>query len=214
MQKAVRRRGGRPDLAEAARLSQAILAAAEEAFLRDGFSAARVGAIASAAGTSKQTIYARFGSKERLFVAVSDALLGERFIPRAGLASSLRDRLLEVAIQTLGAMLDPKMVRMYSIITAEAARFPELAQLADDDATFPGRARLRDVIAGAAANGEIRCADPGSAMLMLQDMILAAPLRAAALGLNSFTPSSTHRWAEMAVDLFLDGTRPREAPDL
>ena len=33
---------------------------------------ASVAAIATAAGTSKQTVFARFGSKERLFIAVSD----------------------------------------------------------------------------------------------------------------------------------------------
>jgi len=203
------RKSGRPDAYEAARIGEAILAAAEAAFLTSGFSKASVQAIAAAAGTSKQTVFARFGSKERLFIAVSDALLKGRFSPMPASVLPLRERLIDVAAQALDAMLDPRMVMMSSIITGEAKRFPELAQLANDDATFAGRDLMRTVIAEAVDAGELRCQDPGRAMLMLQDMVLSSPLRAAVAGQGDMDAAWRQAWVSEAVDLFLNGLRPR-----
>jgi AcrR family transcriptional regulator len=205
-----RRRSGRPARADAESLTHAILAAAEAEFLREGFGGARMEAIAQAAGTTKQTVYARFGGREALFIAVSDALLSERFAGAPAPQGDLREALVQVADQMLAAILDPKLVRMYCIITAEAARFPDLARMSDADETFPGRGVMRQLLAVAAERGEIACADPRQAMMMLQNMVVAPPLRAAALGLSGFEqPAALQAWSRYAVDLFLDGARPR-----
>ena len=203
-----KRRGGRPSTADAAAIRRRILAAAETAFLEHGFSAAHIEAIAAAAGTSKQTIYARFGSKENLFVAVSDGLLSGRFADAPQPDQPLREALVDVADRALAAMLDPRLVRMHSIIMAEAERFPELARMTDEDSSFPGRGQMQALLADADARGEIACDDPRRAMIMLQQMVLAAPLRAASLRLE-FDLASQRQWARYAVDLFLDGSRPR-----
>lgn len=203
------RKGGRPAVADALRLTKSILDAAEAAFLKLGFGRASVAAIATAAGTSKQTVFARFGSKERLFIAVSDALLSDRFSPPAPRGLTLRDSLICLASQALDAMLDPKMVMMSSIVMGEAKRSPELARLANDDATFPGRDLMRATISQAAQRGEIVCDDPRRAMLMLQDMVLASPLRAAMAGEPPLTAQARWEWAIQAVDLFLNGACPR-----
>jgi AcrR family transcriptional regulator len=206
----VRRRGGRPGRADAEVLTRAILAAAEAEFLALGFGGARVEAIAAAAGTTKQTLYARFGGKEALFLAVSDALLQDRFAAPDGSQAPLRDALAQVADQMLAAMLDPKLVRMHCIITAEATRFPDLARMTDADETFPGRLLMLELLEAAAARGEIVCPDPHQAMIMLQTMVVAVPLRATALGLEGFaTPAQLQAWSRYAVDLFLEGARPR-----
>ena len=200
-----REKGGRPNNASALRLSQRIVDAAEHIFLSQGFSGAAIEAIASAAGTSKQTIYARFGTKERLFLAVSERLLKPKFSAKASSATSLSDRLSEAARQILEAMLDPKMVRMYTIITAEAHRFPELAHAADDNQSFPARLLILQIIEQASDSGEIECADSASAMLMFQDMVLAAPLRSTALGIKRWSSKDLARWADYAVTIFLNG---------
>ena len=62
---ATAKRGRRPDPAKDA----AILDAANALFLERGYTAS-VDDIAAAAGVSKQTVYARFASKEDLFEAV------------------------------------------------------------------------------------------------------------------------------------------------
>lgn len=203
------RRGGRPDRAASENLRQAILDAAETIFLAEGFSGASMEAIAAAGGTTKQTLYARFGSKEALFIEVSSRLLEGRFVPVATGAASLREALIAVSEQVLAAMLDPKLVRMHCIITAEASRFPELARLSDEDKTFPGRAKLYALLEGAVQSGELVLHDIRCAMLMLQDLVLASPLRAAALGFEVLGPEGRRTRAEFAVDLFLNGARPR-----
>lgn len=206
---APRRRGGRPGRADTERLGAAILAAAEQIFLAEGFGGARMEAIAAAAGTTKQTVYARFGSKEALFIEVSNALLRERFAPVSAGRGSLREALVQVADQMLAAMLDPRLVRMHCIITAEAERFPDLARMTDRDESFPGRTMLHALLAEAAARGEIECPDPHRAMLMLQHMVLSVPLRDASLGFNTFDAAARNDWTRYAVDLFLNGALPR-----
>lgn len=203
------RRGGRPDRKDAEKIRQAILRAAEAAFLNEGFAGARIEAIAAKAGTSKQTVYSRFGSKEELFVEVSNNLLKERFARPPSAQVPLEEALLDVAEQMLAAILDPKLVRMFCIITAEAARFPELARLSDEDTSFPGRTLMQAILEQAMTRGEITCEDPHRAMTMLQQMVLAAPLRAASLKLDSFSPSACRDWAAYAVKVFLNGTRLR-----
>ena len=207
--KVTRDKGGRPDSATALRLHGAILAAAERTFLAEGYGSATVEAIATAAGTSKQTIYARFGSKGDLFLAVSGRLLGPRFPAKLPQDLCLQDKLAAAARQILDAMLDPKMVRMFTIITAEAHRFPELARATDDDQSFPGRLMIMHILQQAADQGDIQCDDLRAAMLMFQDMVLATPLRSAALGLDKFDAEALRMWADSAACLFLNGIRHR-----
>ena len=59
---------GRPRNAEATK--QRILAAASEGFSRRGFAGARIDRIAELAGANKRMIYAYFGDKGQLYVAV------------------------------------------------------------------------------------------------------------------------------------------------
>lgn len=202
--------GGRPDKASAARLGAAILAAAEQEFFANGFSGARMEAIAEASGTSRQTLYARHGSKEALFIAVSSAILQDRFAAPPAAGASLRESMVHLADQMLDAILDPRLVRMYSMITWEAARFPELARMSDEDEAFPVRAMLEDLLRRARADGIVACDDPHEAMIMASSMIMAEPIRAAQLGL-AFTAERQRAWARMAVDLFLNGVLVRRA---
>lgn len=199
------RKGGRPTRAAAEKLHSAILDAAEVIFLSQGFSGAGIDQIAASAETSKQTIYARFGSKEALFIAVSSRLLAQKFGEVVITDLPLRERLVVAGVSILNAMLDPKMVRMHSIIIAEAARFPTLAQLSDEDEVFQGRSGLLDALVAYEGSLKLLAEERRAAMLLLQDMVLAGPLRAAALGLETLPPSAYRERAEFAVDVFLRG---------
>ena len=65
-----------------------IVAVAERLFLRDGYSATTIAAIAGAAGVSADTIYKAFGGKPGLVRAIRDtALAGEQPLPEIGRAS-------------------------------------------------------------------------------------------------------------------------------
>ena len=153
------RKGGRPSLKQAADLHASILDAAEDLFLTDGFSATGIETIAKQANTSKATVYARFNSKEELFIAVSNRVLHTHFSPIILAAGSLQERLTDLALQMLDALLDVKILRMYSIITAEAERFPELVRLSDQKSAFAGRALLENVLAEEQAAGHLKAHD-------------------------------------------------------
>jgi AcrR family transcriptional regulator len=56
-----------------------IMRAAAQVAVRDGYAALRVPAISTAAGTSNQTFYEHFGSKQEAFLAAFDALALEAF---------------------------------------------------------------------------------------------------------------------------------------
>jgi AcrR family transcriptional regulator len=60
------------------------LASADRAFSRDGFHASSVDAIAEDAGYSKGAVYARFGGKDDLFLAVLEARFDQRLAPIGG----------------------------------------------------------------------------------------------------------------------------------
>src|SRR6185437_6092317 len=72
--------GGRPSRLASAQLSDRILDVATALFLRDGFGATSIEAVAKRAGISKRTFYHRFRGKEVLFEAVVRRLI-ERWTP-------------------------------------------------------------------------------------------------------------------------------------
>ena len=64
------RKMGRPTTEDALRLTSHILKSARELFFEHGFDGASADMIAEQARISKRTLYARFGSKARVFEAV------------------------------------------------------------------------------------------------------------------------------------------------
>ena len=69
----------------------AVLAGAGELFLRDGFAATTVAAIAEHAAVSTETVYKNFGGKSGLIEALyRDALLGEGVVPAYERSEQLR----------------------------------------------------------------------------------------------------------------------------
>ncbi|MFI6033283.1 TetR/AcrR family transcriptional regulator [Streptomyces sp. NPDC051315] len=114
---------------------QAIVRAARELFLREGFGVG-MDAIAAEAGVSKVTVYNHFGSKEALFTAVITGALDE---PLAGDASAalehlaeaedLREALLEAARSWVRSVrTNDDVVALRNLVAAEAHRFPELGR--------------------------------------------------------------------------------------
>ncbi len=201
------RKGGRPSLKQAADLHASILDAAEDLFLTDGFSATGIETIAKQANTSKATVYARFNSKEELFIAVSNRVLHTHFSPIILAAGSLQERLTDLALQMLDALLDVKILRMYSIITAEAERFPELVRLSDQKSAFAGRALLENVLAEEQAAGHLKAHDLALLSQLFLASVVLEPLRQASLGLHHFDLAERKQWVDLVVTIFLNGCR-------
>jgi TetR/AcrR family transcriptional repressor of mexJK operon len=157
---APRRGRGRPkDLGK----RQAILDAATAIFLARGFAGASMDAVAEAAGVSKVTVYAHFADKDDLFSAMIRARCEaynrpERFEVYADLAP--REALVEMGRNFLALLLDPEVLGLYRVISAEAGSRPKVAELFY--AAGPERAieLFTDYFRRAIARGHFARSDP------------------------------------------------------
>jgi len=129
------------ELSKAAMIAEkdrAIVHAARESFLRDGFARASMDVIAKAAGVSVKTIYSHFENKSDLFskvmiAACTDHLLSEE-IPSEDVLSdriswfrdATRHGLMEAGREYLRHLLSEEQLSLYRVVTQDSGRYPEL----------------------------------------------------------------------------------------
>jgi AcrR family transcriptional regulator len=111
---------------------RALLASADRAFSRDGFHAVSVDAIAEDAGYSKGAVYARFGGKDDLFLAVLEARFDQR-LALSGLDPATgggRQERIEALARTHRRVIaeDPAWTVAWVEFAAHATRDPELSR--------------------------------------------------------------------------------------
>ena len=120
-------RRGRPARAEARDIEQAILEAATDLFMKDGFAASMDG-VAAAARVSKRTLYERYPSKTHLFEAVLTWLSGELAHPVALLDAQrpIEEELVRFSLALLDLYTRPKVSAFIQLMLGQADRFPEI----------------------------------------------------------------------------------------
>ena len=115
-----------------------IIDAAEQLFLRDGYSATTVQAIAAAAGVSPDTVYKSFGGKPGLIRAIRDrALQGEGPIPAERRSDAIQEqtsdpRTIITAWGAFVAELAPRGSPILLLIRDVAASDPQVRALRDE----------------------------------------------------------------------------------
>lgn len=113
-------------------LTDHILLAAKEVFLDTGFERATMDAVAARAGASKRTLYAHFGSKDKLFLSLV-ALVRDLFLTRIGQPGQAGDPDDPVSATTafcaryVHALHYRTQIEMCRTVIAESARFPDAA---------------------------------------------------------------------------------------
>lgn len=132
--------------------NEAILSAAFDIFQEKGLHGATMLEIAKLAKVSKETLYARFDSKEGLFYALL-AWGSERCAVDADAVDSatLWDparSLEDYGVQCLAKMMHPESIAVQRIVVGEALRMPEVARVFDEFTCGAGLANL-DAIADA-----------------------------------------------------------------
>lgn len=114
------------------RKTDVVLAAAEEAFIKGGYSGVSIDAIAERAGVSKRTVYSNFANKETLFAAVIKNRCKE-VVPAAidatQMAADCEVVLIELAIRFLQALYSPDMIALYQTVVAECRHQPEIGRI-------------------------------------------------------------------------------------
>jgi TetR/AcrR family transcriptional repressor of mexJK operon len=110
----------------------AIVDAAAELFLNSGYDTVSMDAIAEAAKVSKRTVYSHFNNKETLFGAVMQTMC-DRFSgldPSGELPSGPPEEVLRaIGTSFVAIITSPEAVAVHRIVTSEAPRHPELAEV-------------------------------------------------------------------------------------
>ncbi len=198
--------GGRPSAVDAALLGDRIVAAASTLFLRDGYAATSIEAIAALAGTSKRTFYARFDGKGAVFLAVVHVLVRtwlSGFNESLDSAETLEDALLRASRRMLDVALTPIALALHVLITAEVQRVPELTDALRQGGAGIGVAKVAALLLAHAPR--LPAEQANFAAEQFQTMVVSVPQRRA-LGLGPpLDASAREQWCRSSVTLLLHG---------
>lgn len=211
--RAMQRAAGRE---ESGGKAEAILAAAERAFLAAGFGAVTMDAIAREAGVSKATVYAHYTGKEELFGAVVAHLSQRRFHGFSVEAldpADIEAALTTIATRFLDLVLSPEAIALNRIIIGEVTRFPALGEVFWAAGPERSRVQIETFLRRAAESGVLAIAD---ARLAAEQLIALARgeihLRSLLRLENPGDPAALAAAAASAVATFLRAfTPPRTA---
>jgi TetR/AcrR family transcriptional regulator, mexJK operon transcriptional repressor len=199
------------ELSRSERKHEAILEAATELFLRDGFTGTTMEAIAAHAGVSKQTVYKHFADKRRLFseivLGTVDAA-GDPIAERAAAlerSDDLQSDLAGLARDQLEGVLDPRLLALRRLVIGEVGRFPELGRAFYERGFGRSNASLARAFGRLGERGALDVDDPELAAAHFGWLILTAPVNRAMLLGDSGIPSSDEldRHVEAGVRAFL-----------
>jgi TetR/AcrR family transcriptional regulator, mexJK operon transcriptional repressor len=205
------RRGGRPSLHEAPLLRERILEVATHLFLTQGYGSTSIDAVAAGAGVSKRTFYSRFEDKAALFAAVVHRIIAHvRPAPDVPLieGATLHEVLTRLAGFILHAALDPTAIALHRLITAESARFPELARaVVESGGEQEASALIGDLLARRVRDPRFSSEARAFAAQQFLGMVIEQPRRRS-MGLGvPMTAAELEVWADNVVRLFLNGSR-------
>jgi len=198
------------------RKRQAIMEAARELFLANGYQGTSMDEIAALAEVSKQTVYKNFADKRQLFAEIvlraasrADEFVGE--MPQVlGDAPDVEAGLRRLARRYLAAVMQPELLQLRRLVISEAGRFPDLARHYYKLAPDRVMATLAVQFGGLSEKGQLDIGDPVAAASHYAFLVLGPPLdRAMFLGAeHGLTPATIDQHADAAVGVFLAAYRP------
>lgn len=204
------------DDAAAAR-RKAFVDAARTLFFANGYAGTTMSSIASKVGGSKTTLWTYFPSKEDLFAAVVDDIVGEYGStlhvdlpvdePVVGVLTRFGNVLMTALVTT-------PLLSLFRLVVGEAERFPHLAETFYERGPRRGKARAALWVAAKMERGELRPGDPMQAVRHFAGLCQSGVYQHAVLGL----PEGRHtdRLAaevDAAVDTFYRAWGPTPVAD-
>lgn len=189
-----------------ARLAE-LLDIAATVFIRDGYQAASLNEIARLANSSKPTLYARFPSKESLFLAVIERRMQSiseqvtHFSPAAPIPEVLRT----FSYGLLEFGLSGDQVALIRMISMEAQRYPELARRYYECGPKRGEEALGNYCAEQIGAGRLKQGHPVSMSRQFINLIVGSPVRWFVLGFDAepLSAEALHAHVEEAIHLWL-----------
>ena len=194
-----------------ARKRRAILEAATEVFLRDGYLGASMDEIAALSAVSKQTVYKHFTSKEALFVEIVSSMTqaaGDRVHHEPAEPTSraaLRAYLEDYALRQLTIVLTPRLMQLRRLVIGEVPRFPELARVLHERGPMRAITALAALFERLAGRSLLKLDDPQRAASHFNWLVMSEALnRAMLLGDAGIPkPAELRREAADGVRVFL-----------
>lgn len=185
-----------------------VLDVAAEVFVELGFQGASTNLIAARAGASKASLYARFPSKEDLFVAVLKHRMDGIFEEVAGTISNnrpLRKALREFGKRLVQSGLSDAQIALIRIVGMETTRFPQLGRRFYQLGPERGRRSLAEYLEVQVKQGALRDADPHVMAEHFFGLVAGAALFSRLLGVRSHRSmmERSPRHIEQAVETFL-----------
>ncbi|MBO0805179.1 MAG: TetR/AcrR family transcriptional regulator [Nocardiopsaceae bacterium] len=186
---AVRKRG-RPTADERRAREAQILAVALRVFLASGFGGATIDEVAAVAKVTKRTLYAYFGDKDALFVAmIKDLAVGVSLD-----AATDHGTLEALAANIIVRVHSEELVGLHRLVIAESVRFPELPRILYTHGDARHIARLAEHIRAERGTEHEALAEP------LFSLLLGERHRRRLLGLTPPpTPAQAAEHAEWAL---------------
>jgi TetR/AcrR family transcriptional repressor of mexJK operon len=184
-----------------------LLDAATEVFIEHGFEGASTNEIARRANCSKRTLYVRFPSKEKLFIAVLERRMDSIFkqfataLPPEG---PIERTLKEYGSRLLQFALSEKQIALARVVSMESPRFPTLGERFYELGPGRGLTYLASYMGGQIKRGQLIKEDPTVMAEHLISLITGGYVRWAVLGLRD-NPSSTEKQQRLdaAVKMFM-----------
>ncbi|MCU1687160.1 MAG: TetR family transcriptional regulator [Amycolatopsis sp.] len=193
----------------------AILEAATEVFLREGYNGTNLDVVAKIADVSKQTVYSHFTDKETLFLSVVEAARAEApaslMAPGRRLlsASDLRGSLVEFGEALLELVLSDRVAALRRVMIGELARMPKLRELWAAGAPAELWLRLAGEFGELAADGVVDIPDVPAAVTQLFGLLGYEGQSKSLYGVIALTSAEKRAIAESAAELFVRAYGPR-----
>lgn len=193
---------------------QQILDAARDLFLRDGFGATSMDAVAKTAGVSKATVYAHFSSKEELFAEMMSAEC-RRYWPelldRERAPADPVGKLREIGRRYIHFINGSYSVSLLRIVASEAARLPELGRIFYEMGPNRGRARFIELLSRIDRTGALTIPDPVQATDRFFSMLRGDAHLRCLIGMEAPLATQLDAYADEAVAAFLKLYAPTPA---
>ncbi len=198
----------------------AIVRAATELFLRQGYQATRTEQIAATAAVSKQTVYNQFGDKQTLFrdivlgvTATAEAFATELSgaLSAVNVSADVEPALRSLARRYLAAVMNPQVLALRRLVISEALPLPELAAAYYERAPARVLSELADQLGRLADRGLLNVAEPTRAAGDFAFLLLGQSLDEGMFHRRGETPATSDiaDVADHAVDVFLAAYCPR-----
>ena len=186
-----------------------ILEAARGLFLEHGYGETSMDAVARAAGVSKATVYARFRSKDQLFVAVVAHQGRDQTVFLSTADEIGVDALRAFGRQAANLLLSDEVVAIYRMVAAEARRAPDIGPLFWASGPEHLLAGLAAFLGHAMRAGQLRTAPPQLAAGQFLAIIVGdLQLRMFVGNASNVTTAERRKIIESGIDAFLRAYAP------